>query len=769
MCPIDFDPASYKVAQLRNVLLQNDVSYPSSAKKKDLIELFNVHVKPNAERKLKEIQSVVANDEGIVYIEKKSSKSKVISDDENEDIALKVEKSGTKNSKKSEDEKPGKSPRKSPRKTSKSSKVEEPKPEDEEEDRKVLESSPRKSRTSARNISGELGNIPDLKKSPPNVRERSPRRKASSKVKDDEEKQNVEVKKPRERSPRRKVSEGKETKSSTRERSPSKKAKEVEGEDVKPKKKESKRSSKVKVESNPPPKSAKEDDSDGELEQVTEDEFRKAKSPFKFGSKSKFESSFSNDNVFQSPGHSSPGAENKSKKIIPRKRTSETTSSAKSPKKPASSIRKTAFSSSPEPHQPVKSPAKKALEISKFEASSPPSNFLKNEIDHNDIFAVEESSKESYQFDNITEKTPVTVEKPKKQKQQEQHLQPDAAANANANANAFATHEKDTFETPNEGNASKISNFSSAASTPSKSAIKRKSLLPDFSKFKVSREFAKTLGITIQGEPEEEEEQSKEDKLAKSEDPELLGSDDEEEDKDDESNSEAEQSVNDDSVLRNLQEEIDDARSAVEQEAADAIKQVNDVFTEEKPKDKEQAKEASESTKSSSSFNFSGLFNFFKQLFVFFFFVFTVIFALWYREQRILIGYCGSEIDQPTFPNAQNEYLIRFDEFLQTLKPQCLDAPENAITLPKMKIKCRPDYAVYEPWYKIHGFFPFSDYCVKDEEKENIIKEVVSKSLELLRTKNANTKCGDGEDLEVGISDEELYTFFFESKSVSTR
>lgn len=727
---LDFDPASYKIPQLRNVLLQNDVSYPNGAKKKDLVELFNTHIKPTAEGRLKELQGVVANDEGIVYVEKKSKKSK--DTEQNSSSTLKVEKTRKNPSKKAkETEEP--EVRRSPRKTSKSTMLEQLEADDSDDDIQIIDESqvsPRKARGSARNASGDLGKIPVLKKSPPRTRERSPRRKASGNAKSEEPEQSEEFK-PRERSPRRKVSDKKDSKT-TRERSPAKKVKEETKAEPKPKK-ETKKKSKAKEEPKPEDRAGDESDN-ADLEQVTQQEFEQA-SPYKFGSK--FESSFSKDNVFQSPGHSSPDV--KPKKTIPRKRASENTS--KSPRKSTKSIRKTAFSSSPEPAQNIKSPAKKALEISKFETSSPPSNFVKNDIAEGDIFESEEFSKQPFKFENVTEKIPSSIKKP-------------------------TINENDKFETPNDGNASKISNLSSASSTPSKSGIKRKSLLPDFSKFKVSREFAKTLGITVQGEPEQE---SKEQDSNKDEDPELIDIAGDDDDEDEEDSDEPEQTANDDSVLRNLQEEIDSANSAVQKEADDAIKQVNDIFNEDKDTENVSSNDKAEKStpKTKSGFKFSAVFGFFKQLFVFFFFVFIVIFGLWYREQRILIGYCGNEIDQPTFPNAQNEYLIRFDEFLQTLKPKCLEAPENAITLPNLKIKCRPDYVVYEPWYKVHGFFPFSDYCVKDEEKENIIKEVVSKSLELLRTKNAETKCGDGDDFEVGISDEELYEFFFESKSVS--
>ncbi|KAB8346065.1 hypothetical protein FH972_023117 [Carpinus fangiana] len=47
-----FDPASLTVPNLRNILVMHDIDYPSSAKKPQLIDLFNDHVKPMAKKLL---------------------------------------------------------------------------------------------------------------------------------------------------------------------------------------------------------------------------------------------------------------------------------------------------------------------------------------------------------------------------------------------------------------------------------------------------------------------------------------------------------------------------------------------------------------------------------------------------------------------------------------------------------------------------------------------------------------------------------------------
>ncbi|SCU94334.1 LADA_0G07932g1_1 [Lachancea dasiensis] len=146
-----------------------------------------------------------------------------------------------------------------------------------------------------------------------------------------------------------------------------------------------------------------------------------------------------------------------------------------------------------------------------------------------------------------------------------------------------------------------------------------------------------------------------------------------------------------------------------------------------------------------------------------------ILFGLWYREERLQIGYCGHEINLPTFDNANNKpWINNVERFLDQHKPKCLACPENAICYPYMKIKCKPDYVVTKSIWSLQGLFPISDYCTKDSRREKLISEVIAKSLELLRTKNGNIKCGEGQDdIESGITEADLYTIFYESRAPS--
>ncbi|KAG9974162.1 hypothetical protein KCU78_g22991, partial [Aureobasidium melanogenum] len=64
----DFDPSSLTVPRLRSILVAHNVAYPSSAKKSDLIAIFNSNVAPQA-RKLLNVQSrTVRSARGIVDV-----------------------------------------------------------------------------------------------------------------------------------------------------------------------------------------------------------------------------------------------------------------------------------------------------------------------------------------------------------------------------------------------------------------------------------------------------------------------------------------------------------------------------------------------------------------------------------------------------------------------------------------------------------------------------------------------------------------------------
>jgi len=66
----DFDPNSLKVPELRNLLLEYDVDYPSAAKKGVLVDLFNEHIAPRAQRITEQRSRVRASSRGIISVDR---------------------------------------------------------------------------------------------------------------------------------------------------------------------------------------------------------------------------------------------------------------------------------------------------------------------------------------------------------------------------------------------------------------------------------------------------------------------------------------------------------------------------------------------------------------------------------------------------------------------------------------------------------------------------------------------------------------------------
>lgn len=63
-----FDPSTFTVPQLRSVLVAHSINYPSSAKKKELIDLFNDNVLPQARKLRTASQRVKRSSRGIVDV-----------------------------------------------------------------------------------------------------------------------------------------------------------------------------------------------------------------------------------------------------------------------------------------------------------------------------------------------------------------------------------------------------------------------------------------------------------------------------------------------------------------------------------------------------------------------------------------------------------------------------------------------------------------------------------------------------------------------------
>ena len=83
----DFDPSSLTVPRLRSILVAHNVAYPSSAKKSDLVNLFNIEVVPQARKLLNAQSRTKRSTRGIVDVPS-SQESNADPDDDDEDENL---------------------------------------------------------------------------------------------------------------------------------------------------------------------------------------------------------------------------------------------------------------------------------------------------------------------------------------------------------------------------------------------------------------------------------------------------------------------------------------------------------------------------------------------------------------------------------------------------------------------------------------------------------------------------------------------------------
>ena len=76
-----FDPSQLTMPRLRNILMTHDITYPSSAKKNDLVEIFTTQLKPKSRKLLASRDRVRRTSEGITNMPSRSDVSSVEEDD----------------------------------------------------------------------------------------------------------------------------------------------------------------------------------------------------------------------------------------------------------------------------------------------------------------------------------------------------------------------------------------------------------------------------------------------------------------------------------------------------------------------------------------------------------------------------------------------------------------------------------------------------------------------------------------------------------------
>ncbi|GEQ70482.1 hypothetical protein JCM33374_g4159 [Metschnikowia sp. JCM 33374] len=150
----------------------------------------------------------------------------------------------------------------------------------------------------------------------------------------------------------------------------------------------------------------------------------------------------------------------------------------------------------------------------------------------------------------------------------------------------------------------------------------------------------------------------------------------------------------------------------------------------------------------------------------------ALLFGYWYREQTFLVGYCGREINRPTIPDTPeaSRVLVALGDYLDSnFKPDCVECPQHARCFPRLEIACYDDFVVSAPWYYAYlpNFNLKAQKCIPDTKKAEKIEIMIDVALDLLRARNANQNCGrsDMDDLTAGLEISELHDLLLALKA----
>ncbi|KAG7728439.1 hypothetical protein KL933_001672 [Ogataea haglerorum] len=137
-----------------------------------------------------------------------------------------------------------------------------------------------------------------------------------------------------------------------------------------------------------------------------------------------------------------------------------------------------------------------------------------------------------------------------------------------------------------------------------------------------------------------------------------------------------------------------------------------------------------------------------------------------YREQRIRIGFCGSEVYSPLFEYDRRAHPV-ISQYLDKIESiftlSCVPCPEHGQCFPYSRLYCDPDYTIYKPLKSLFGIIPTYQTCVLDSVKVKKIDKMVKLATDLLNRRNAEYKCGRGEDHEVGMTIPHLQNYIIET------
>lgn len=119
-------------------------------------------------------------------------------------------------------------------------------------------------------------------------------------------------------------------------------------------------------------------------------------------------------------------------------------------------------------------------------------------------------------------------------------------------------------------------------------------------------------------------------------------------------------------------------------------------------------------------------------------------YATWYRQEKLLIGYCG--VGRP--PSAMSS--MQLPEWATAFQPECESCPQHAICYEGMKTQCEDDFVSISHPLSFGGLIPLPPSCEPDGEKVRRVKAVADRAVEELRDRKAQAECGTLKNVKGG-------------------
>ncbi|KAI1106706.1 Man1-Src1p-C-terminal domain-containing protein [Jackrogersella minutella] len=148
------------------------------------------------------------------------------------------------------------------------------------------------------------------------------------------------------------------------------------------------------------------------------------------------------------------------------------------------------------------------------------------------------------------------------------------------------------------------------------------------------------------------------------------------------------------------------------------------------------------------------------------------VYAGWYRQEKIAVGYCGvgqtgssipSEIETPEWALSVLPPLITIPQsVIDAVEPECEPCPPHAYCYADFSVRCEQDYILKAHPLSLGGIVPLPPTCEADGVKVRRVQAVADKAVEELRERAAKYECGEpindeGTTLETpAISEQEL-------------